>query len=768
MAGATSMTSSKSLADQDGDNETLETFRTPSVITPFPGPKVMDLPMFQGTHKADLYWGTYRPQAYFGVRARTPKSLVAGLMWLVTRDGKPVVRHFCENKDKGGLKSFGWKEHNGIDFGRQDLLESELELTTSFVKSKVGNLGYGGDWSVRINVKNLWAEGDEEMKGANLFFYIADHEVPNNDLNLGLKGSTTLASGSRADVGNWQLHLRSKDKLDQHYCGFKTPNSVINLSELVVKNLNGGHALSNTVEPDSNVYVFQISTMNQIQTATIDIAFISGLEEETSDMEKRIDDLTDVPLSTILLEKEKAFDKKFKECYNLSGEVETNNLVVGKAAIANMLGGIGYFHGALKVSYKIFHQDHLYYFPTELYTAVPCRPKFPWGFLWDEGFHQMLIWRWDLHTSLEIVGHWLDLMNSEGWIPREQLLGAETLSKIRPEDPIIIQDPKIANPPTLLLVLCDLITKIHTKKFDANEASQIAEFLKGAFPRLEAWFHWLYTTQKGKIEGSFYWRGRQKTSGERNPRTLASGLDDYPRASDPSEDEMHVDLRCWIYLAADCMNFITEFLKEKPTEDYSKIAMQLSDISKLNKLHYDRDYETYLDFGNHTEKETVEKPTPRKVPHVGYVSLFPLISKIIPPKSQILDQQLTLILDEDKLWSHYGLLSLSKESSLYMIPNATDQTPYWRGPIWINLNYLILASLYHYSKEDGPYSIRARDTYTRLRKNLISNVVRNYEQTGYIWEHYNQTNGSGEGGRDFTGWSALILLIMSEDYPRRL
>lgn len=60
---------------------------------------------------------------------------------------------------------------------------------------------------------NLRSEWNEEFgRGAQLFFYLADEGGNVLDLsreNLNIHGDSLLASGSRMDIGDWQLHLKS-------------------------------------------------------------------------------------------------------------------------------------------------------------------------------------------------------------------------------------------------------------------------------------------------------------------------------------------------------------------------------------------------------------------------------------------------------------------------------------------------------------------------------------------------------------------------------
>jgi mannosyl-oligosaccharide glucosidase len=130
-----------------------------------------------------------------------------------------------------------------------------------------------------------------------------------------------------------------------------------------------------------------------------------------------------------------------------------------------LLGGIGYFYGTSLIdpsfSYewdddsspadsddddgKRTNKGPRLTEPKALLTATPSRSFFPRGFYWDEGFHLLHIGEWDndlrlvlwhisvapidSHCSLEILKDWINLVDEDGWVAREQILGEEAHSK---------------------------------------------------------------------------------------------------------------------------------------------------------------------------------------------------------------------------------------------------------------------------------------------------------------------------------------------------
>ena len=101
--------------------------------------------------------------------------------------------------------------------------------------------------------------------------------------------------------------------------------------------------------------------------------------------------------------------------------------------LSNLLGGVGYWYDESRVtSPELLESGRgaVPYWPAPLYSAVPARSQFPRGFLWDEGFHGLLLQEWDAEMALDSLKHWLSLMNVDGWIPDEQILGTLVTSFI--------------------------------------------------------------------------------------------------------------------------------------------------------------------------------------------------------------------------------------------------------------------------------------------------------------------------------------------------
>ncbi|CAG9836457.1 unnamed protein product [Diabrotica balteata] len=750
------------------------------INTPFDDRKVVS---HSGLDVPDLFWGSYRPGAYFGLKTRDPTSLVTGLMWyfpLRLKPGGDGIRHWCEQGDN--LEKYGWLQHDGYNFGIQEIIDGPFNITTSFVKKPGGN--HGGEWSARVEVNYKKNNPNVSKEEVSLLWYVAlDEETKGSIQPTNLATKITGIRGKTATLGDFRIKLVNTSGVLSHESFLSTTAPGLHLlKETVISSLR--LAQDNPKSPRKIVLGGQLQAFNGDQKIdpnlvaiqltgkvpfTIDISYESGFNTQES--------LNGNAYTEVLETYRRKFLEKFEKTFKLKQKgYQPREIKFAQAALSNMIGGIGYFYGSSRVQ-SDYIKEPVYYWRAPLYTAVPSRSFFPRGFLWDEGFHGFLISKWSLDMELDIMSHWFDLMNVEGWIPREQILGIEALAKVPSE--FVVQKNTNANPPTFFLTL-ESILDIYDNELNGERF----KLLERLYPRLQAWFAWFNTTQKGTIPGSYRWRGRDATSKrELNPKTLTSGLDDYPRASHPTDDERHIDLYCWMAIAAKTMARLAKLLGNDGYK-YEQTAKYLLNNELMDRLHWSDHAEVYADYGLHTDAVKLQKPKPltrnqnqnlemqrvvMKKPEYrlvdstyGYVSLFPFMLQVLDPKSPKLEKTLEVLIP--RLLTPYGLQSLSKDSPLYGKRNTEHDPPYWRGQIWIPINYLATKALHHYSKVNGPYQELAKEKYETLRSALIKNVIDQYYKTGYIWEHYNEKTGEGGGARPFNGWSALVVLLLGEEY----
>ena len=316
--------------------------------------------------------------------------------------------------------------------------------------------------------------------------------------------------------------------------------------------------------------------------------------------------------------------------------------------------------------------------PIALLSTTPSRTSFPRGFLWDEGFHLLLLVQWDYKLAMDIIRSWLAAMYvyddgsgvccPGGWIPREMILGDDASKRVPSE--FITQRVDIANPPTLFLAIEQLLKKHiiskeiiesgqcsssptslctsaeNKKRYEdaVHDMETIKNFLEEIVGPLHLWLTWFQTTQRSDSEmilnednstdkvQLYRWKGRSLNDGKFLPNTLASGLDDYPRAAIPNADEYHVDLLCWMIKSTEIMSKIINIVYPNTIEnnnikknklfikkynqnnnnnnnnkiinelllmDYNKMHQQL--LESLDKAHWSEESEAYYDVGLHTD-----------------------------------------------------------------------------------------------------------------------------------------------------------------------
>lgn len=427
------------------------------------------------------------------------------------------IRHACEQDPQ--ILGTAWTKHDGKHFGTQHITDylNNIELDIKFVKMDGEN---GGDWAVRIHGSPL--DSAKPSSISLVFYVALENSNGKLefDSNGSIEGSSEFLGKFKVSMieNEDNLMFPSEYVADgipdislTNRVAFSVPNDDIWKAKLVLKQvvtengkkmaakhqhmfgrqLNGAHFfMAPATAKEGNLLMFQTMFPSDFQVEYVFSSNDGNFDFNIEAIPRSFD------LDTMFENGERHFDATFEEKFGLkSNGLGESQIEFGKMLLSNMLGGLGYFYGESIVDRSLVgleNEEPIDFLPTEftantadtndyfsiegdettkirkanpeiegpftLFTGVPSRPFFPRGFMWDSGFDQLVIGSFDSEISLDIISHWANLIDKDGWVAREQILGPEARSKV-PEE-FQTQFPTFANPPTLVLGLSKVLAQL--------------------------------------------------------------------------------------------------------------------------------------------------------------------------------------------------------------------------------------------------------------------------------------------------------------------
>lgn len=202
------------------------------------------------------------------------------------------------------------------------------------------------------------------------------------------------------------------------------------------------------------------------------------------------------------------------------------------------------------------------------------------------------------------------------------------------------------------------------------------------------------------------------------------------------------DLNTYIYLEYKSFAAISMVLgHNKEAQEFLERAEDIKEC--LNRYLWCEEDKAYY---------TVDTKKAAFIKRLSFSSMVPLWAKLAPEKNakEHIEKN---ILNPDKLWSDFGIRSLSKEDPDFNQRNIIYPFSNWQGPVWPIANYLHCHGLncYGYKKE-------ALTCAERVIKLCISDM----DLTGGMHENYNSETGEPLAAPDFISWNMLLMNLVGE------
>lgn len=219
---------------------------------------------------------------------------------------------------------------------------------------------------------------------------------------------------------------------------------------------------------------------------------------------------------------------------------------------------------------------------------------------------------------------------------------------------------------------------------------------------------------------------------------VESGVDNNPAVSDnPADISEGVDLQCYIYREYLAMSILaTKLDKDTDANSYREKARELANLVRT-RMWSARDG-MFLNIDSRTGKFVRIKTWTTFVPLWAGIAI----------KSQADEMIRAHLLNAREFWSPNGIRTISITEPLY-----NPHSGYWRGPVWVISNYLLMHGLenYGYKKEA-----------IQLANETVSLLVRDLHATGGMNENYNPETGAPDAAGHFVSWDLLAEHMQEE------
>lgn len=327
------------------------------------------------------------------------------------------------------------------------------------------------------------------------------------------------------------------------------------------------------------------------------------------------------------------------------------------------------------------------YSPEDVFKTIWSTPdRLPHQdlWLWDSVFHAIGFRNVEGKIAEDLILSMLDARLPDGRIPCRTRITKDG----------IVVSPSESQPPIIAWGVWKVYQKTGNK-----------EFLNRAFEENTIFLNWCKENRMYS-DGLYAWRVNERSS---ECRCGECGMDNSPRF-DGTKHLLAIDFSCFM---ANEMRYMTKIAKElgKDSNFFEKEFNCLKEA--INTKLWDEESGYYFDYD-------ADRNRIHKVKSVA--SFLPLFVGVCDEKRAAkLVEKLT---DKNEFCCEFPIPSVA-------VSDETFGTDMWRGPVWINYNYMICEGLSEYGYEE---------LAQKITEKTVSVVEEWYEKNGTIYEFYDCEN----------------------------